>query len=129
MSAAAFLNSSLAPAMQRQVVAELNDGFSGLLYLAPERLYAPNFQAGLHSFAEKANQVCGSGSRSQADDIAIMHEAHASARSGFFFPVIVIGHAGQSSSRPILYRVRRLRTTGEQIFLEYHARSPRSSGR
>src|SRR5271169_1425496 len=40
---AAFLNSSLPPGMQREVMAELNDGFQGLLYVAPERLFAPNF--------------------------------------------------------------------------------------
>jgi ATP-dependent DNA helicase RecQ len=42
--AARLLNSSLPPAIQRQVMAELNDGFNGLLYLAPERLLAANFQ-------------------------------------------------------------------------------------
>ena len=41
---AALLNSSLPPAMQRQVMAELEDGFEGLLYVAPERLFAGNFQ-------------------------------------------------------------------------------------
>jgi ATP-dependent DNA helicase RecQ len=41
---AAFLNSSLPPGMQREVMSELNDGFQGLLYVAPERLFAPNFQ-------------------------------------------------------------------------------------
>ncbi|MDP9172984.1 MAG: ATP-dependent DNA helicase [Planctomycetota bacterium] len=40
----ALLNSSLTPAMQRQVMAELENGFEGLLYLAPERLFAANFQ-------------------------------------------------------------------------------------
>jgi len=45
--AARLLNSSLPPATQRQVIAELNDGFNGLLYLAPERLLAANFQATL----------------------------------------------------------------------------------
>jgi len=45
--AACLLNSSLPPAMQRQVIAELNEGFNGLLYLAPERLLAANFQATL----------------------------------------------------------------------------------
>jgi ATP-dependent DNA helicase RecQ len=45
--AARLLNSSLPPAMQRQVIAELNDGFKGLLYLAPERLLAANFQGTL----------------------------------------------------------------------------------
>ncbi len=41
---AAFLNSSLPPAVQREVMAELNDGFQGLLYIAPERLLAGHFQ-------------------------------------------------------------------------------------
>jgi ATP-dependent DNA helicase RecQ len=41
---AALLNSSLPAAMQREVIAELNDGFQGLLYVAPERLFAPNFR-------------------------------------------------------------------------------------
>lgn len=41
---AAFLNSSLPAGMQREVMAELADGFSGLLYVAPERLFAANFQ-------------------------------------------------------------------------------------
>ncbi|HEX4054458.1 MAG TPA: ATP-dependent DNA helicase RecQ [Tepidisphaeraceae bacterium] len=41
---AAFLNSSLPPAVQREVMAELNNGFEGLLYIAPERLLAAHFQ-------------------------------------------------------------------------------------
>src|SRR5580704_12015826 len=41
---AAMLNSSLPPAVQRQVMAELHEGFEGLLYVAPERLLAANFQ-------------------------------------------------------------------------------------
>jgi ATP-dependent DNA helicase RecQ len=41
--AAAMLNSSMTPAMQRQVIAELNEGFEGLLYVAPERLFSSNF--------------------------------------------------------------------------------------
>jgi ATP-dependent DNA helicase RecQ len=50
---AAFLNSSLPPGMQREVMAELNDGFQGLLYVAPERLFAPNFQPLLEKLRPK----------------------------------------------------------------------------
>src|SRR5687768_16284534 len=42
--AAAMLNSSLSPAQQRQALAELHDGFEGLLYVAPERFFAASFQ-------------------------------------------------------------------------------------
>src|SRR3954447_11562619 len=41
---AALLNSSLSPAMQRDTLAEIERGFEGLLYVAPERFFAPNFQ-------------------------------------------------------------------------------------
>jgi len=41
---AAMLNSSLSPAQQRQALAELHDGFEGLLYVAPERFFAASFQ-------------------------------------------------------------------------------------
>jgi ATP-dependent DNA helicase RecQ len=41
---AALLNSSLTPAMQREVMQQLEDGFDGLVYVAPERFFAPNFQ-------------------------------------------------------------------------------------
>jgi ATP-dependent DNA helicase RecQ len=51
--AAALLNSSLTPAMQRQVMAELEEGFTGLLYVAPERLFAGNFQALLQKLRPK----------------------------------------------------------------------------
>jgi ATP-dependent DNA helicase RecQ len=44
---AAVLNSSLSAAMQREVIAELNSGFQGLLYVAPERFFAPSFQSTL----------------------------------------------------------------------------------
>ena len=60
--------------------------------------YAANLQSGLHPFAEKTHREGGGRSRSQADDIAIAHEAQAGAGRGFFF--LVIRHA-----RPILYRV------------------------
>src|SRR5262249_9602224 len=41
--AACLLNSSLSPALRRQTLAELERGFSGLLYIAPERFVAPDF--------------------------------------------------------------------------------------
>jgi ATP-dependent DNA helicase RecQ len=40
---AALLNSSLSASLQRQVMNELEAGFNGLLYLAPERLFNPSF--------------------------------------------------------------------------------------
>jgi ATP-dependent DNA helicase RecQ len=44
-----MLNSSLPPQTQRQVLSQLNDGFKGLLYVAPERLFAGNFQSMLET--------------------------------------------------------------------------------
>src|SRR5215467_6748212 len=41
---ALLINSSLSAAQQRQAVEQVADGFDGLLYLAPERFFAPNFQ-------------------------------------------------------------------------------------
>src|SRR5882724_4065286 len=41
--AAALLNSSLSSSMQRQVLTELEQGFNGLLYVAPERLFNQSF--------------------------------------------------------------------------------------
>ncbi len=41
---AAFLNSSLSAGLRRQVMQELSAGFNGLLYVAPERFFAPDFQ-------------------------------------------------------------------------------------
>jgi ATP-dependent DNA helicase RecQ len=40
----ALLNSSLSAAMQREAITQIEDGFEGLLYVAPERFFAPNFQ-------------------------------------------------------------------------------------
>src|SRR5437588_2085669 len=40
---AALLNSSLSSSMQRQVMNELEAGFDGLLYVAPERLFNSSF--------------------------------------------------------------------------------------
>lgn len=42
---AAVLNSTLPPGMRRQVMTELEEGFSGLLYVAPERFFAGDFAA------------------------------------------------------------------------------------
>src|SRR2546430_8272089 len=42
--AAAMLNSSMSASVQRLVTGEIEAGFSGLLYVAPERFFAPNFQ-------------------------------------------------------------------------------------
>lgn len=42
---AAVLNSSLSPALQRQVLEELERGFDGLLYVAPERFKSAEFQS------------------------------------------------------------------------------------
>ena len=41
--AAVVLNSSLSPAVRRQTMEELAAGFEGLLYVAPERFWAPDF--------------------------------------------------------------------------------------
>src|SRR4051812_31122345 len=41
---AALLNSSLTPAMQREAMQQIDNGFEGLLYVAPERFFASNFQ-------------------------------------------------------------------------------------
>jgi ATP-dependent DNA helicase RecQ len=44
---ALLLNSSQNSAEQRETIARLTAGFEGLLYLAPERCFAPNFQSTL----------------------------------------------------------------------------------
>src|SRR3954462_6451777 len=41
---AALLNSSLSAALQREAIAQIESGFEGLLYVAPERFFAPNFE-------------------------------------------------------------------------------------
>ena len=41
---AAFLNSTLGPGLRREVMRELDKGFNGLLYVAPERFFAADFQ-------------------------------------------------------------------------------------
>lgn len=50
---AAFLNSALDASEQREVLAELERGFEGLLYVAPERFYAANFQSILPTLRPK----------------------------------------------------------------------------
>ncbi|MGE5608526.1 MAG: RecQ family ATP-dependent DNA helicase [Bacillota bacterium] len=50
---AALLNSSLSASLQRQVMQELENGFDGLLYVAPERFYAPSFQPLLEKLRPK----------------------------------------------------------------------------
>lgn len=42
--AAAFLNSSLSASLKRETMEQLREGFEGLLYVAPERFGAPDFQ-------------------------------------------------------------------------------------
>ena len=51
--AAVFLNSALSPAMRRQTMGELERGFEGLLYVAPERFGSPDFQELLTSVRPK----------------------------------------------------------------------------
>ncbi len=46
---AEFLNSALSADEQRGVLAKLADGFSGMLYVAPERFFAPGFQRAMVS--------------------------------------------------------------------------------
>ena len=41
---AVMLNSALDAAEQREVLRDLHNGFKGLLYVAPERFFAPSFQ-------------------------------------------------------------------------------------
>ncbi|HEX2972991.1 MAG TPA: ATP-dependent DNA helicase RecQ, partial [Tepidisphaeraceae bacterium] len=50
---AALLNSSLSASIQRQVMQEVENGFDGLLYVAPERFYAPSFQPLLEGLRPK----------------------------------------------------------------------------
>src|SRR6187397_743240 len=41
---ALFLNSSLTPSQQRETLSQVMSGFTGLLYVAPERFFAGSFQ-------------------------------------------------------------------------------------
>src|SRR3954466_4496547 len=50
---AEMLNSSQSAAQQREVLAALHEGFDGLLYVAPERFFAPNFQPVLEKLRVK----------------------------------------------------------------------------
>jgi ATP-dependent DNA helicase RecQ len=50
---AMLLNSSLNMSEQREVIAKLHQGFTGLLYLAPERCFAGNFQGTLDQLQPK----------------------------------------------------------------------------
>jgi ATP-dependent DNA helicase RecQ len=50
---AVLLNSSLSAPEQRNVIAQLHQGFKGLLYLAPERCFAANFQSTLDQLKPK----------------------------------------------------------------------------
>jgi ATP-dependent DNA helicase RecQ len=50
---AKLLNSSLSPAMQRTVLDELQAGFKGLLYVAPERFFAGSFQSLIRALRPK----------------------------------------------------------------------------
>jgi len=49
----ALLNSTLAPGERRQVMQELEAGFRGLLYVAPERFVAPDFAATMERLKPK----------------------------------------------------------------------------
>src|SRR5687768_7369259 len=50
---AAVLNSSLSPNIRRQTMSELAQGFEGLLYVAPERFWAGDFQELMPSLRPK----------------------------------------------------------------------------
>jgi ATP-dependent DNA helicase RecQ len=50
---AAMLNSSLDASEQREVIRDLHNGFRGLLYVAPERFFAPSFQPVLEKLRPK----------------------------------------------------------------------------
>jgi ATP-dependent DNA helicase RecQ len=50
---AAMLNSGLDAADQRQVLRDLQNGFKGLLYVAPERFFSPTFQPLMESLRPK----------------------------------------------------------------------------
>jgi ATP-dependent DNA helicase RecQ len=41
---AAYLNSTLSPGLRREIMQEVERGFDGLLYVAPERFFAADFQ-------------------------------------------------------------------------------------
>ena len=55
--AAAVLNSSLSPNIRRQTMSELAQGFEGLLYVAPERFWAADFQELMQTLRPKLMAV------------------------------------------------------------------------
>lgn len=50
---AAFLNSSLSAAQQRETLSQVMQGFNGLLYVAPERFFAGSFQSAMDQLQVK----------------------------------------------------------------------------
>ena len=60
---AAMLNSALDQAEQREVLRGLHDGFRGLLYVAPERFFAPSFQPVIEKLRPKLFRELKPGTR------------------------------------------------------------------
>ena len=50
---ATVINSSLSPGMRREAMAQVREGFNGLLYVAPERFFAADFAALLETLRPK----------------------------------------------------------------------------
>ena len=50
---AAMLNSSMSPQIQREVMGEIERGFAGLLYVAPERFFSPAFRSMVQTLRPK----------------------------------------------------------------------------
>jgi ATP-dependent DNA helicase RecQ len=50
---AALINSALSPAMRREAMAQVREGFNGLLYVAPERFFAADFAPLLETLKPK----------------------------------------------------------------------------
>src|SRR6185312_9368578 len=50
---AAMLNSSMSPQLQRDAMNEIESGFTGLLYVAPERFFSPAFRSIVHTLRPK----------------------------------------------------------------------------
>src|SRR6185437_113119 len=50
---AAMLNSSMTPQIQREVMGEIERGFEGLLYVAPERFFSPAFRSMVQTLRPK----------------------------------------------------------------------------
>ncbi len=51
--AAAMLNSSMSPQLQRDAMNEIENGFTGLLYVAPERFFSPAFRSMVQTLRPK----------------------------------------------------------------------------